>query len=97
MEAQKGDERIVDHINRDKLDNRKSNLRFVDASESSSNTARRGRSGLRGVYRHKTGRWYAKAQVRGKMHYLGTYETSEEAYEVVHQWRLLNMPGYTGS
>jgi hypothetical protein len=35
--AKPKDGRIVDHINRDRLDDRKVNLRFVTASESSAN------------------------------------------------------------
>ena len=96
MGAIRGDRRIVDHINGDPLDNRKANLRFVTAGESSANVATYAASGYRGVYPNRKG-WRAAAMVNGRKHYLGTYPTPEEAAQVVHQWLLSNQPGYTGA
>lgn len=77
---------IVDHINRDKLDNRIANLRDTNCSVNGMNTMRasgKSKSGLRGVaYRAETGRWSAKIKVEGKCIWLGTYATPEEAHEV---------------
>lgn len=77
------DERDVDHINHDTLDNRKSNLRVATRSQNCQNSHRggvRSKSGLRGAYLHsnKT-HWYSVISVNGKRVYLGTHSTKEEA------------------
>lgn len=36
-------------------------------------------SGVTGVYRCKSGKWAAQITFKGKTHYLGTYDTLEEA------------------
>lgn len=73
--------RIVDHINHNKLDNRKLNLRLVSPRESSYNHNQPiGSSGFRGVNRSKSGkRWEACISINNKQVYLGTYDTPEEA------------------
>jgi len=89
----KGDPRIGDHRNGNKLDHRRANLRVVTPSESSANVAGRAKSGYRGVYPCK-GRWQARAKRDGCMVNLGTFDSPEEAYEVSHAWRIDNLPGY---
>lgn len=88
---------VIDHKNGDRLDNRRSNLRVVSASDNNRNrSARHARntSGHRGVHYDKVkGKWRAKAVVNGKSNHLGYFSTSEEASEVVRTWRLANMPG----
>ncbi len=91
---QRGDRRIGDHINGNRLDNRRSNLRIVDASGSSQNVSGRGRSRFRGVYPQSSGRWQAKVKFRGRTHYLGTFETEEEAAAVAEAKRCEVMPFY---
>ena len=77
----------VDHINGDKLDNRKENLRVCTRSENLHNLRgkSRSKSGLRGAYRElnrgKGCRWFSQMSVRGKMHHLGRFDTAEEAHE----------------
>lgn len=96
MGAVKGDGLIVDHINRNKLDNRRINLRFVTPSESSTNTTPWGISGYRGVYPMRD-KWQAKGKFDGKQYYLGTFATAEEAAQVAHDWRIDRLPGYEES
>lgn len=74
-----GDRRQVDHVNRDGLDCRRSNMRLATPSE---NTANRrlgpNCSGFRGVSRVGT-RWRAVIGYRRKWLHLGCYEDPEEA------------------
>jgi hypothetical protein len=90
----KGDRRIGDHINGNRLDNRRSNLRIVDASGSSQNVSGRGRSGFRGVYPTRQGRWQAKVKFKGKYYCLGSFDTEEEAAAVADAKRRELMPFY---
>jgi len=71
-----------DHISRDKLDNRRSNLRVATEAQNSANRSkhRNNTSGFVGVTRiRKTGRWEARISVDGSPRCLGTYGTAEEA------------------
>lgn len=69
---------IVDHVNRNRLDNRIANLRIVTAHESASNTKRGYFIGLPGVTIHKqTGKF--QAALKGR--YLGLFTTAEEAHQ----------------
>lgn len=73
---------LVDHINRDKKDNRKENLRFADKSLNAFNTGLRSNntSGCTGVsFRKDTGKWTAEIKVYYKNHSLGCFKTKEEA------------------
>ncbi|MEV5451640.1 HNH endonuclease [Streptomyces sp. NPDC052535] len=89
-----GDRRIGDHINGNKLDNRRSNLRIVDASGSSQNVSGRGRSRFRGVYLTRQGRWQAKVKFQGRLYCLGVFDTEEEAAVVADAKRRELMPYY---
>lgn len=76
-------ERVLeaDHINRDRLDNRRSNLRVATSSLNSANAGRTiGISGLRGVtWQPRCGRWRARIEVNGREHFLGHFSSVEEA------------------
>lgn len=80
----KDDTRVVDHINGDGLDNRKSNLRICTKFENSLNKRkhRDGRLKHKGIYQQKSGNYSAKIQIRGNDISLGTYKTQEEAGKV---------------
>lgn len=83
----------VDHINGDRLDNRRSNLRVVTHAENAQNhPSRRGTSIYRGVYRNKRGRWIAQGKLNGAVTYLGTYDTELEAARASATWRRANLP-----
>lgn len=90
------DGKIGDHINRDRLDCRRVNLRATTWSGNSANVRARGISGFRGVYPQRNGRWMARGNrpnYGGAVH-LGTYDSAEEAAAVAHAWRIANLPGY---
>lgn len=72
---------FVDHINHDKLDNRRINLRFVSPTESSKNMPLKGNntSGVTGVSKTKWGTYRAYITCNKKRIELGYYETLEEA------------------
>ena len=70
------DNQEVDHINRNKLDNRKSNLRYVTRSENNLNQPVRkdNTSGHKGVSYSKTkGRWVAYITIKKSTKKLGSY------------------------
>ena len=72
----------TDHINRNKLDNRRCNLRVVTQSRNISNRNRdpRNKSGVTGVYFHAAAqKWCAEIKVDGRRHYLGLFESHEMA------------------
>lgn len=78
--AKDGD--IVDHINRNKKDNRLCNLRITDKSENAFNsklrtTNKSGRCGVR--FRNDTQRWSAEIKKDYRKISLGCYATKEEA------------------
>ena len=73
--------KIVDHINRNKLDNRKSNLRTCNYSENGSNrikTSIRKTSIYKGVVK-RGDRWEASIKKDGKLTYLGLFDTEKTA------------------
>jgi hypothetical protein len=77
---------LVDHINGDGLDNRRSNLRCAEAHQNSCNKHRlRRKTGLsskfKGVCWHVAARkWQARIGVRGKRYDLGRFDSEQEAH-----------------
>lgn len=67
---------IVDHINRNGLDNRKGNLRFATRSTNAANSKRRNK--YRGVYQNGS-KYLAQIRVDGKLIHYGTYDCQKEA------------------
>lgn len=68
----------VDHINRDRLDNRRANLRYATRSQNTANAIRPNSHGYRGV-RKDCNTWTASAQMHGKRTYVRGLKTLEEA------------------
>ena len=94
----KWDPREVDHINRNKLDNRRCNLRVVTRNQNRQNVPAQAKSGFRGVYVDRAGRWYAQVRVGGKLNHLGTFDNEEEAARVASDFRREHLPySYEGS
>ena len=76
--------KYIDHINRDKSDNRKSNLRFSNDLLNSHNrsTPSNNKSGCMGVSFHtKSNKWRATITVNHKHIELGEFKNIEDAIE----------------
>lgn len=102
MDAPEG--MMVDHINRDRLDNRQVNLRIATNRQNQANVAKRvgTTSRYRGVSKHApSGRWQARISLEGKQKHLGYYEDEEaaaraydaKAREVFGSFAEVNFPG----
>lgn len=94
------DETEVDHINRDRLDNRRRNLRLATHAQNAQNVAARKRwnksnisSIHRGVHWDSTHEmWKASAVLDGKLHALSYFHDENEAAEATVAWRREHMP-----
>ena len=74
----------VDHINRDKADNRFCNLRLADHGQNRANSKHANKNGYKGVSFKpwlKDKPYQAQITFKKKVHYLGIYPTAEEAHE----------------
>ncbi len=86
----------VDHRNRDRLDNRRSNLRIVTHAQNGQNVAGQPHktSRHRGVsWSNSNNGWIAQARLHGRTHHLGTFASEDEAARVASAWRAEHMPG----
>jgi hypothetical protein len=88
-------EALGDHINGDRLDNRRANLRAVGALGNAQNQLKR--PGMTSRYRNVswdagTRKWMVRFCIRGKRDYLGLYEDEDEAGRVASAFRAANMP-----
>ncbi len=73
---------VIDHVNRDTLDCRKSNLRICTSGQNSANTAVRknSKSGIRGVFWHKkSNKWHVTIGFEGKTIYGGIFNNKDDA------------------
>lgn len=77
--------RIVDHIDRNPRNNRRSNLRDGHGINQLNTPHRPSQSGVRGVHRMRD-KWQAAVTVDGVKHRLGTYATVEEAQAAVRRF-----------
>jgi len=72
----------LDHINRDRVDNRIVNLRIASAQQNVANTPARctSKSGVKGVRRRRDcNRYQARIKVHGKERSIGYFKTREDA------------------
>lgn len=73
---------VIDHINRNKMDNRVKNLRICTQKENVHNSTIRknNTSGVPGVFFDKrAGRWRAQIYENGKSKHIGIYDAYEDA------------------
>jgi hypothetical protein len=66
---------VIDHINHNKLDNRKCNLRHITHQANVMHMQKE-----RGVYwREDRGKWITQIRINAKTKHIGCFETREEA------------------
>lgn len=83
----------TDHINQNRLDNRKSNLRTATRSQNNYNSdnPKDNKSGVKGVIWHKQGnKWWAYATLNGKQHSLGLYKIKQQAIKARQRFETEN-------
>lgn len=102
MDLQPGDLQQADHINGDKLDHQRSNLRVVTNAQNRQNLRAEGfksyagkptSSCFRGVSFNKaSGKWKAHIRIDGELKHLGVFVLEEDAGRAAAQARLETMP-----
>lgn len=78
---------VVDHINGDSLDNRKTNLRIVTPAQNNMNRGlmSNNRTGVPGVDRYMDRYWRARIGVNGKDVYLGYFDNKDDAIKARYE------------
>lgn len=79
----------IDHVNRNRQDNRISNLRLCTGNENAVNRSMRSdnSSGYRGVSFYKAlGKWSASARINKQTYHIGYYSTPLEASRAYHNF-----------
>lgn len=94
MRLRPGDGLEADHINRNRRDNRRSNLRILTTGGNAQNKPSLGGSSrFRGVTWDKNRqKWMASAQLDGRRHNLGRFDDEEVAARAASDWRREHMP-----
>lgn len=86
----------VDHINGDRLDNRRENLRLSNRSNNLLNkrvASSKSTTGYIGVEVHRD-KFTARINIMGKRTYIGTFNTASEASNAYQQYKIDNVTSY---
>lgn len=96
MNLENGDPRQIDHINRNRADNRRGNLRIVDSNahnHQNLSSHKDSTSKYRGVSWCKASKkWRSTVVLNGKQHSLGNYDNEIEAAYAADSFRKDYMP-----
>lgn len=85
----------TDHINNNRLDNRKSNLRACTKTQNRRNQLKtRGTSKYKGVRLHKCGKWQAGITIKNIPIYLGLFDNEHDAATAYNMAALRNFREY---
>jgi hypothetical protein len=82
----------IDHINRNTIDNRKSNLRFATKSANIRNQDLTKHPGIN--WSKQAGKWRARCKVEGREKHLGFYDDRDAAVQAVKAFKMTCNEGY---
>jgi len=88
---------VTDHINGDRLDNRRSNLRIADHLQNAQNRGKNknSRSKYKGVaWKVENNKWQARIRIGTGQHHLGLYDTEEDAAHAYNVAAILHHGNY---
>lgn len=91
-------EKIVDHIDGNKVNNRIENMRVCTAQQNSfnHNLHKSNKSGINGVYWDKRiNKWVARAKLNYKNIWIGYYDNLEDAAKARREWEIENFKEYS--
>ena len=90
-----GEKRLVDHIDGDRLNCRRSNLRFATAAQNAQNIRKTRASSSRFLcvtWNKRAAKWQASVKLNGRSHYLGLFDSEDAAGARAASFRAKQMP-----
>ena len=83
--GERPDDKVIDHINTIRNDNRVENLQYITQSENIMKISTRNGKPIKGIEKRPSGRFRVRISINRKNTGLGTYDTEEEAMEIYIQ------------
>jgi len=83
--GKKPDDKVIDHINTIRNDNRVENLQYISQSENIMKRTNIKGNPIKGIDKRPNGRFTVRIMINRKNACLGTYDTEEEAIEIYIQ------------